>query len=315
MKKGIFALALGTFTLGMAEYIMMSILPNLAFSLNINIAQAGQLITAYALGVGVGAPLTVLVARNYPLRKILVTLVVIMIFGNILFAFSYHNSIALIARFISGLPHGSFFSVGVLVANRLADRGKETSAVAWMVMGMTIANLGGVPLGNWVGSALSWRVIFLFTALCGALTLWAILRWIPQLAPMPRTNIKGMFKFLQKPEPWMLMFATVLGSGGIFCWYSYINPLMTDVSHLDLRWMPLLMFLSGGSMCIGNYLGGYFSDRFTPYKTIILIQITATLALLLMWVLALYTPASVILMCACTGCPFGVSVPIQQFLY
>lgn len=314
MKRGILALSLGTFTLGMAEYVMMSILPDIATSLNINISQAGQLITAYALGVGVGAPLTVLIARNHPLRKILLTLVGIIILGNLMFAFSFHNAMALTARFISGIPHGSFFSVGLLVANKLADKGKETSAVAMMVMGMTVANLGGVPLANWVAALLSWRVIFIFTAICGGLTLWAILSWVPVIPPMPRTNIKGLFQFLRKREPWMLMIATILGSGGIFCWYSYINPMMTDVSHVEVRWMPLLMLLAGGSMCIGNYLGGHFSDRFTSYKTTTAIQITATTALLLIWVLATFAVPSILLMCVCTACLFGVSAPMQQML-
>ena len=315
MKKGIFALSLGTFTLGMSEYIMMSILPDIADSLHITIAQAGQLITAYALGVGVGAPLTVLIARNYPLRHILIGLVSMMVVGNLLFFFANHNATALIARFISGLPHGAFFSVGVLVANKLADKGKETSAIAWMVMGMTAANLGGVPLGNWVSALLSWRVIFLFTAICGGLTLWAILAWVPNLPAMPRTNIKGLFQFLRKREPWMLMTATVLGSGGLFCWYSYINPLMTDVAHMDINWMPLLMFLAGGSMCIGNYLGGHFSDRFTPTRTTTAIQITATLSLFLIWLLAAHVLPAALLMCVCTACLFGVSAPMQQLLY
>ena len=314
MKRGILALSLGTFTLGMAEYVMMSILPDIATSLNINISQAGQLITAYALGVGVGAPLTVLIARNHPLRKILLTLVGIIILGNLMFAFSFHNAMALTARFISGIPHGSFFSVGLLVANKLADKGKETSAVAMMVMGMTVANLGGVPLANWVAALLSWRVIFIFTAICGGLTLWAILSWVPVIPPMPRTNIKGLFQFLRKREPWMLMIATILGSGGIFCWYSYINPMMTDVSHVEVRWMPLLMLLAGGSMCIGNYLGGHFSDRFTSYKTTTAIQITATTALLLIWILATFAVPSILLMCVCTACLFGVSAPMQQML-
>lgn len=314
MKRGILALSLGTFTLGMAEYVMMSILPDIATSLNINISQAGQLITAYALGVGVGAPLTVLIARNHPLRKILLTLVGIIILGNLMFAFSFHNAMALTARFISGIPHGSFFSVGLLVANKLADKGKETSAVAMMVMGMTVANLGGVPLANWVAALLSWRVIFIFTAICGGLTLWAILSWVPVIPPMPRTNIKGLFQFLRKREPWMLMIATILGSGGIFCWYSYINPMMTDVSHVEVRWMPLLMLLAGGSMCIGNYLGGHFSDRFTSYKTTTAIQITATTALLLIWILATFAIPSILLMCVCTACLFGVSAPMQQML-
>ena len=132
---------------------------------------------------------------------------------------------------------------------------------------------------------------------------------------MPRTDVKGLFQFLRKREPWMRMTATVLGSGGLFCWYSYINPLMTDVAHMDINWMPLLMFLAGGSMCIGNYLGGHFSDRFTPTRTTTAIQLTATLSLFLIWLLSAHVLPASLVMCLCTACLFGVFAPMQQLLY
>ena len=140
MKKGLYALSFGTFGLGIAEFIMMSILPDVAAGFDISLSEAGHLISAYALGVCVGAPLVVVVARSWPLRTILLALVGLFVAGNLLMALSADYWMGLCARFVSGLPHGAYFGVGSIVASRLAEKGKSTSAVAIMIMGMTIAN-------------------------------------------------------------------------------------------------------------------------------------------------------------------------------
>ena len=228
MKKGLYALSFGTFGLGIAEFIMMSILPDVAAGFDISLSEAGHLISAYALGVCVGAPLVVVVARSWPLRTILLALVGLFVVGNLLMALSADYWMGLCARFVSGLPHGAYFGVGSIVASRLAEKGKSTSAVAIMIMGMTIANLFGVPAGNFLGHFLSWRLVFVIAALWGGVTIWFIRRWVPVLPALPATNLKGQFRFLRRPEPWMLIAATMLGNGGAFCWYSYVNPLMTE---------------------------------------------------------------------------------------
>lgn len=314
MKKGLFALSLGTFGLGIAEYIMMGILPDVAVGFGISLPSAGHLISAYALGVCVGAPLIAIKARNWPLRRILFALMIFFIVGNLIMMLSPNYWVALAGRFIAGIPHGSFFGVGSIVASRLADKGKSTSAIAIMVMGMTIANLIGVPLGNWISHAVSWRLVFVFATVWGGITIYAIMKWIPELAPMAQTNIKGMFRFLRKPEPWLLMTATVLGNGGIFCWYSYINPMMTEVSGFSPATMPILMLLAGASMCVGNYLGGRLSDRYSPGNVAAYTQFIMFAALLAVFFLAQYALISVILMCICTGCLFAVSSPQQMLL-
>ena len=160
MKKGLYALSFGTFGLGIAEFIMMSILPDVAAGFDISLSEAGHLISAYALGVCVGAPLVVVVARSWPLRTILLALVGLFVAGNLLMALSTDYWMGLCARFVSGLPHGAYFGVGSIVASRLAEKGKSTSAVAIMIMGMTVANLFGVPAGNFLGHFLSWRLVF-----------------------------------------------------------------------------------------------------------------------------------------------------------
>ena len=309
MKKGLYALSFG-----IAEFIMMSILPDVAAGFDISLSEAGHLISAYALGVCVGAPLVVVVARSWPLRTILLALVGLFVAGNLRMPLSADYWMGLCARFVSGLPHGAYFGVGSIVASRLAEKGKSTSAVAIMIMGMTIANLFGVPAGNFLGHFLSWRLVFVIAALWGGVTIWFIRRWVPVLPALPATNLKGQFRFLRRPEPWMLIAATMLGNGGAFCWYSYVNPLMTEVSGFSVGTMPVLMLLAGASMCVGNYLGGHLSDRFTPGIVAMSMQFLMFASLLLIYFFASYGFLSALLMCVCTGCLFAVSSPQQLLL-
>lgn len=167
MKKSLLALASGTLGLGIAEFVMMGILPNVARDLNISIPEAGHFISAYAIGVCVGAPLTVFVARTRPLKQILLGLAAIYVIGNLCAALAPEYWTLLLMRFVSGLPHGAFFGVGSIVAERVADKGKTSQAVALMIAGMTIANLFGVPFGTLLSNLFSWRFPFLFNGMLG----------------------------------------------------------------------------------------------------------------------------------------------------
>lgn len=314
MNKGLIALAFGTFALGVAEYSMMSILPNVAASFGVSVPDAGHLISAYALGVCVGAPLMVLVARNWKLKTILLSLVSLIIIGNLMMSVSPSFGVALAARFISGLPHGAYFGTGVIVANRLAKEGKSASAVSTMVMGMSIANLIGVPVSSWICNNFSWRFVFVIATVLGLITVWSIRHWIQELPALPRTNLKGQFLFLKRPEPWFLIAATMLGNGGIFCWYSYINPLMTEVSGFDATNMPTIMLLAGAGMCVGNYLGGVLSDKYLPGKVAMFTQCLMFVSLISIFFFAGNSWISLFFMCVATTCLFGVSSPQQLLL-
>lgn len=207
MKKSLIALAFGTLGLGIAEFVMMGILPDIAKDLGVSIPMAGHLISAYALGVCVGAPALIL-ARKHPLKHILLVLVAIIMVGNICAAAAPNYWVLLIARFVSGLPHGAYFGVGSIVAERLADKGKGSEAVSIMIAGMTIANLFGVPLGTSLSSALSWRVTFLLVGCWGILILYYIWRWVPHVKGLEDTGFKGQFRFLKTPAPWLILGAT-----------------------------------------------------------------------------------------------------------
>ena len=310
MKKSLIALAFGTLGLGIAEFVMMGILPDVARDLKISIPAAGHFISAYALGVCVGAPVLTL-ARKYPLKHILLVLVTLIMVGNICAALSPNYWMLLISRFISGLPHGAYFGVGSIVAERLADKGKSSEAVSIMIAGMTIANLFGVPLGTSLSTMLSWRATFLLVGLWGIVILYYIWRWVPQVEGLKDTGFKGQFRFLKTPAPWLILGATALGNGGVFCWYSYINPMLTHVSGFSAESITPLMILAGFGMVMGNLISGRLSDRYTPGKVGTAAQAQICLMLLLIFFLSPYKWAAALLMCLCTAGLFAVSSPEQ----
>lgn len=314
LNKGLYALAFGTLGFGITEYVMMGILPDIAADLAISIPQAGHLISVYALGVCIGAPLAVLVSRGRGLRTILVGLICIQLLGGIITTLAPNYYVALASRFISGLPHGAFFGVGSIVAERLADKNHSTTAVSIMVMGMTVANLLGVPLGTLLGETLSWRVIFAFSTLWSALTIFFIFRWIPVLPALPDKGVKAQFAFLAKPEPWLILAVTMAGNGGIFCYYSYVSPMMTGVAGFPGDAMTLIMVLCGGGMCLGNYLGGRLSDKYSPTRVILATQLMMFSALVILFFVAgIKLPALLMTVLCCAGL-FAVSSPQQHLI-
>lgn len=313
MKKSLIALAFGTLGLGIAEFVMMGILPDVAKDLGISIPVAGHFISAYALGVCVGAPVLIL-ARKHPLKHILLALVTLMMVGNTCAALAPNYWVLLLARFISGLPHGAYFGVASIVAEKLADKGKGSEAVSIMIVGMTIANLFGVPLGTSLSNSISWRVTFLLVGCWGVIILYYIWRWVPHVEGLKDTGFKGQFRFLKTPAPWLILGATALGNGGVFCWYSYINPLLTEVSGFTAESITALMVLAGFGMVVGNLVSGRLSDRYTPGKVGATVQAMICIVLLLIFFLSPYPWLSALLMCLCTAGLFAVSSPEQVLI-
>lgn len=313
MKKSLIALAFGTLGLGITEFVMMGILPDVAAWMGVSIAKAGQLISAYAIGVCVGAPMLVL-ARKFPLKNILLVLVGVMIAGNLFASLAPNFWSLAAARFVSGLPHGAYFGVGSIVASKLADEGKGSAAVSIMIAGMTIANLFGVPLGTSLSHTISWRIPFLLVAVWGVLTLFYIWKWVPQVEGLPDTGFRGQFRFLKNPAPWLIIGATMFGNGSVFCWYSYINPLLTDISGFSAGSISLLMILAGAGMVVGNLAGGRLADRYSPGRVAMVTQGTIFVLLLSIFFGAGVWWLSALLMCCCTACLFAVSSPQQILL-
>lgn len=312
LRKSLIALAFGTLGLGIAEFVMMGILPNVAKSLEVSIPVAGHFISAYALGVCCGA-LMLLILRKYPMKNSLIFLVSLMMAGNFLAVISSNYHMMIGARFISGLPHGAYFGVASIVASKLAQKGRESEAVSIMIAGMTVANLFGVPLGTFLSTFLSWRIIFCIVVLWCALTIYSIKKYVPYVEPLPDTGFLGQFKFLKSPAPWLLLGATMFGNGGAFAWYSYVTPMLVNVTGFKAEFVTGLMVFAGGGMVLGNLMGGKLSTYFYPGKVGAGFQGLMALTLFSIFFLAPYKFPAVILMCTVTFCLFAVSSP-QQFL-
>lgn len=325
MRKSLFALALGTFALGITEYVMIGILPYMATDFHVSIPKAGYFISAYALGVCAGAPLVAVFCRKRPLKNILYMLDVIMLISAMCMTLcpvpqfdqsgdKWQFWLMLIFRFIAGTPHGAFFGVGSIVADRLSKGNGSVFAVAIMCSGMTIANLIGIPLGTFITSLISWRLVFGFAAIWDMFTLFAIMHWIPRMCPLTDNGVKGQFCFLKTSAPWLLVFATIFGNGGVFCWYSYISPTLTQLGGVPTAWMTVIMVLAGAGMVIGNLIGGKLSDKFGPGHTGRSLEIVIFFCLLLISLTAQWKWFSIFFMFILTAGLFAVSSPQQLLL-
>ena len=316
MKKSIclFPLAFGTFGLGLTEYGMMGILPDVAKTMKVSIPLAGNFISLYALGVVAGSVLLVLFSRNKPLKNILLVLATIFTIANLLSSIANNYYVLCVLRFIAGLPHGAFFGVGAIVASKLASKDKGSQAVATMCSGMTFANLAGIPFGTYLSHDYSWRLFFLIIGLFGFIIFASIKKLVPQVTPLPDTGFRGQFKFLKTLAPWLLILAVILGNGGIFCWYSYINPLLVNLSGIKSSLVSSLMIFAGAGMVIGNFIGGKLADKFKPSIVAGYTQFLAAIALIGIFFLGKNPIVSVCLMTICTGCLFAVSAPQQVLL-
>lgn len=313
MNRGLLALAFGTLALGITEFVMMGILSDVALNLGIDIATAGHLISAYALGVCFGAPVLIL-ARKRPLKQILLGLVTLMIIGNLAATVAPNYETLLLARFFSGLPHGAYFGVGSIVAASLAKENQKSLAIAIMISGMTFANLIGVPLGTLASLHLSWRVVFFIVACWSLIVFLAIYKWLPNVPNLPDTGFKGQFVFLKSPAPWLLILATMVGNGSIFCWFSYVNPLFTNTAGFSAEAMSLLMVLAGLGMVIGNLLSGKLSDFFGPSKVALYVQGFVFILLLILFYFAEIPWIATPILFLSTAALFALSSPQQILL-
>ena len=280
-SRALLALACGGFGIGLTEFVIMGLLPDVAQALNVSIPEAGHLISAYAFGVVVGAPTLVFAARRTPPKRLLIGLMTLFTIFNGLSALAPGYITLLSLRFLSGLPHGAYFGVGAVVAAKLAGPGRAASAFAVMLAGLTIANVVGVPIATYVGHALSWRAAFGLVAGVGVVTVAAIASWVPSIADHAETEAANPLEIFRRPRLWLAILVTAIGFGGFFSWFSYIAPLLKNETQLGPEWVPWMMALAGLGMTAGNSLGGWLSDRLTPIRAIILLMFAMTIVLCL----------------------------------
>jgi DHA1 family arabinose polymer transporter-like MFS transporter len=314
MKKSLLPLALGGFGIGMTEFVMMGILPDVATGLDITIPQAGYLITAYALGVVVGAPTLVSLLARRPPRTVLIWFMLMFAAFNALSALAPNFGLMVVSRFLAGLPHGAFFGVGAVVASRLADEGKVAAAMATMFTGLTLANVIGVPFGTWLGHNMSWRLVFLIVAAIGLATAFSLKQLVPFFEARPSAGFKKDLRIFRSPGLWMALAITSIGTGGFFAWFSYIAPLLTDVSRFAPGQIPLIMTVVGVGMTVGVLAGGRLADRFAPIRAIAILLTSMTALLLMNGLLADSQPTMLVLAFATGANALALGPPIQMLL-
>jgi len=312
MKKALLALAIGGFGIGMTEFVIMGILPEVANSLEVTIPQAGHFISAYALGVVVGAPLLTAFGNKWPAHKVLLALMVWFTVFNTLSAFSNSYTLLLISRFLSGLPHGAFFGIGAVVAGKLAKPGKDAQAIAMMFTGLTVANVIGVPLGTWLGQNFSWGVAFVAVGVVGIMAVLSIKFWMPALPKSESNGFRSDMQVMKKPELWMVILLTTIGTGGFFAWYSYIAPLITDVAGWEDGIVSYAMILAGLGMVAGNFLGAKLAEMFSPINAVIIALILMVIALISNTFLAYDQIGVLIMTFILPVIAFCIATPIQM---
>lgn len=314
MKQKFFPLALGGLAIGTTEFVMMGILPDIANEFFITIPEAGHVISAYALGVVIGAPLLVAASSSMAPKKILLLLMGLFTVFNTLSAFAPNHQILFIARLLSGLPHGAFFGVGAVVASRLADPGKQARAISMMFSGLTVANLFTVPLGTYIGHMYSWRFAFAGTGLIGLLTMASIYYWLPALEKSRPGNIRSELKVFTRLEPWLIVMITAIGTGGLFCWISYIAPLMTEVSKFPASAVPYIMIVAGFGMVVGNLVGGKLTDSLKPLTSCIVLLFAMSITLLIIYFVSWSQPLSLIMTFFAGSFSVAVASPLQLMM-
>lgn len=314
MKKSLLALTLGGLGIGITEFVMMGLLPDIAKDLSISIPQAGHLISAYALGVVIGAPVLVAIAGSYPPKKILMALMLMFIAFNAFSAFSPDYLTMFIARLLAGLPHGAFFGVGSVVASKLAEKGKEAQAVSMMFAGLTIANVVGVPLGTFIGHNYSWRYTFIIIVAVGVLTFLCLKLWMPAIPATKDRDLKKELGFFKLAEAWLIILMIAIGTGGLFSWYSYIAPLLTDVAGFSPDSITYILVLAGLGMLVGNIIGGKLADRFSPAKASVALLIAMAVTLFIIHYISTSQVLSLVMTFIAGAVAFALAAPIQMLM-
>jgi len=269
-RLALLALALGGFGIGSTEFVAMGLLPNLARDLLPALyassqaddnAQAGLLISAYALGVVVGAPTIAALAARWPRKRLLLGLLITFTLGTVASALAPTFGLVLLARFICGLPHGAYFGIASLVAASLMGPGKRGRGVAFVLSGLTIANVIGVPSITWLGQHAGWRVAYLVVAAIFAATFVAVLAAVPLQPGNPRATFRRELRAFGRLQVWFALAVGAIGFGGFFALYTYIAPIVTDVAGLPEFAVPLTLVVVGLGMTVGNLAGGWMADR------------------------------------------------------
>ena len=267
MPIALLALAIAAFGIGTTEFVMMGLLPEVATDLQVSIPDAGGYISLYALGVVIGAPVLTMIGLRSRRKTMLLNMLVLFTAGNLFSAFAMNHETLLVARFISGLPHGAFFGIGAVVAAGLVAADRRGQAISMMFIGLTVANIVGVPIGTQLGNALGWRWAFGLVAVIGLIALAAVAVWVPKQPKPTEVSLRGELRAFRRPQVWIAFAVVVFGFAATFSFYSYIKPVLTDVTGFSATTVTPLLAVFGVGMTVGTALGGRLADR-APLKTL-----------------------------------------------
>lgn len=261
LLAGILALAMGGFAIGTTEFAIMGLLPQAVEDLGVDLPAGGVLISAYALGVVVGAPLLAAGMARVDRRTSALWLMALFVVGHAISLWAPTYESMLVARFVSGLPHGAYFSAAALAAAHLAGPARRGQAIAWVMAGLSVANLLGVPLATWLGQDLGWRSMFVVTGIFGLATVLAVALFVPPIPAPEGTSIRRELGGMASPALWKAVAVGIVGFAGMFALYTYIVPVMVEVGGMPIALAPLVMGFYGVGMVVGTLLGGSWADR------------------------------------------------------
>ncbi|WP_371483129.1 MFS transporter [Kitasatospora sp. NBC_00315] len=261
MPLALLALAIGAFGIGTTEFVIMGLLPQVAGDFGVSIPTAGWLVTGYALGVLLGAPVMTVLGTKVSRKRMLMLLMVLFVIGNVLSAVAPVFGVMVVGRLVASLAHGAFFGIGSVVAAGLVPPARKAGAIAMMFTGLTVANVVGVPLGTYVGQSMGWRATFFIVAGLGVLGLVGIARLVPEIPRPEGVRLRHELAAFRNVQVLLAMAMTVLGFGGVFAAVTYISPMMTEVAGFADSSVTWLLVLFGLGMVGGNLVGGRFADR------------------------------------------------------
>ncbi|MFV3410135.1 MFS transporter [Bdellovibrio bacteriovorus] len=262
MPLAIYALMIGAFGIGTTEFVIMGLLPQMAKDLGVSLSSAGLLVSGYALGVAIGAPVLSLLSAKWPKKRALVILMAIFTLGNLICALAPSYSILMIARVLTSFAHGTFFGIGSVLATSLVKPNQRATAIALMFTGLTLANVLGVPFGTWLGQNYGWHATFWAVTAVGPLAMAALIFFVP--AQKETGDAAGMGKeisVVMKPQVLLSLLLTVFGFAGVFAVFTYIAPILTDVSGFAVASVSPILLLFGAGLVVGNIVGGKWADK------------------------------------------------------
>ncbi len=293
VRLAMIALIMGGFAIGVTEFVTMGLLPQIADGINVDIPKAGHTISAYAVGVVIGAPLIAILGAKAPRQAMLLGLMAVIVLGNALAALAPSYESLMVARFFAGLPHGAFFGMASLVAVSLAPKGRSGRAVGTVMLGIPFANVLGVPAATWMGQAYGWRTAYWAVAVIGIVTIVLIKTWVPKTQADPSQDWRREIAAFRSRQVWLTLLVGAIGFGGMFAMYSYIAPTVTEVTGRSEGWVPIFLLSFGIGMIVGTKLGGTLAD-WSILRSLVINGVIMTTLLALFSITAQWTIAALI---------------------